>query len=285
MKKIFEGIGLFSLICFSFFYTNKVSTVIKENDDILKQIEQIKEQYKNEPIDAIIENDTIIPGLYGSEIDVKKSYNKMKKLNEFNSNLLIYKKIKPNISVKSVYDKYIINGNKNKKEVSLLFLIDSNDKVNDLINILNNYKIKGTFYTDGIWFENNNQKVIDLINEGHIIGNLGYNFNYNVDGISWMNTIVTKIANQKNTYCYNVDNIEYLKICSNNNSYTIRPSIIINDNLLIEIKNNIQNGSIIAIDLNEYTLKQLSLAIEFINSKGLNIVNIEKLLNEELPTK
>ena len=120
MRKTFEVIGLISLICFSFFYTEKISTVIKENDDILKEIESVASQYKTEAINAIIDNNSIIPGINGREIDIKKSYKKMKKVNSFNSNLLVYKEIEPEISIKEVYDKYIVSGNQQKKRGKLI---------------------------------------------------------------------------------------------------------------------------------------------------------------------
>ena len=281
MKKTFEIIGLISLICFSFLYTEQISSVIKENDDILNEIEIVANQYKIEPINAYINNNEIIPGVKGREIDIKKSYKKMKKINSFNSNLLIYKEIEPEISVNGVYDKYIVGGNPQKKEVSLLFLVEENNTVDEITNILKQYQVSGTFYIDGNWFENNNEKVIDLIEEGYLIGNLGYNYKYNVSGISWMNTIVTKIGNQKDTYCYTEEeNQELLNICKNNKSYTIKPSIIIENNPLIEIKKSLTNGSIISLEINNTTIKELPLIIEYINSKDLEIINLEKLLNE-----
>ncbi len=42
MKKIFQFIGLFTLICFSFFYTEKVVTVLNEQDPIMVEIENKK---------------------------------------------------------------------------------------------------------------------------------------------------------------------------------------------------------------------------------------------------
>ena len=279
MKKIFQIIGFVTLILFTFTYTNKITTVIKENDDLLKQIEDIENQYTTEPINAIIKDNTIIAGISGSKINVKESYKKMKKIDEFNTNLLVYESIKPEISVLNYYDKYIIKSNKN--EVSLLFLVEQNNNIEKILNILNNYEIKATFYTDGNWFENNNEKIIDLIEEGHTIGNLGYNYSYNVNGISWMNTIVTKIGNQKYSYCYTEEeNEEILKICKNNSSYTIMPNIIVKNNPLITIKQNLEKGSIISLKINDTTINELPLIIEYINSKDLNIVNLEELLDE-----
>ena len=279
MKKIFQVIGFITLLLFTFTYTNKITSVIKENDDLLKQIEDIENQYIIEPINAVIKDNTIIAGISGSKINVKESYKKMKKIDEFNTNLLVYESIKPEISVLDYYDKYIIKSNKN--EISLLFLVEQNSNIENIINILNNYEIKGTFYVDGNWFENNNEKIIDLIEDGHTIGNLGYNYSYNVNGISWMNTIVTKIGNQKYTYCYTEEeNEDILKICKNNNSYTIMPNIIVKNNPLITIKQNLEKGSIISLKINETTINELPLIIEYINSKDLNIVNLEELLDE-----
>lgn len=281
MKKIFEVIGLISLVCFSFFYTEKISTVIRGNDDLLKQIEEIEEQYKIEAIDAIIDGNTIIPGVSGSQIDVKSSYKKMKKVNTFNSNLLVYEDIKPKVSVNGVYDKYIISGNKNKKEVSLLFLVENRTDIDKVITTLKKYDIKATFYVDGNWFEQNNEKITSLIEDGNVIGNLGYNYQYNTSGISWMNAIVTKIGNQNATYCYvEAENEETLNICNNNRSYTIKPNLVVDKNPLITIKKNITNGSIISLKINDQLNSELPLIVEYIHSKDLKMVTLADLLDE-----
>lgn len=274
-------IGFISLICFTFFYTNKISTVIKENDDILKQINDIKDQYKIEAIDAVIDGYTIIPGVTGKEIDVKKSYKKMKSIDKFNPQLLVYKSIKPNISVNKVYDKYIISGSKSKKEVSLIFLLKENENIDQILNILDKYNIKASFFTTIDWFENNNELITKLINENHVVGNLLSESNYLKSNISWMNAIVTKIEKQDNTYCFvESKNDELLNICKLNKSYTIMPTISVSNNPLIEIKQNLKNGSIISLNVNDNVITQLPLIIEYINSKGLDIVTINDIIDE-----
>ena len=279
MKKTFEVIGFLSLILFTFFYTSKITTVIKENDDLLIQLKEYQEQYKESAIDAVIIDNKISAGLSGSEINIKESYEKMKKVNSFNANLLVYEKIKPNISVLDYHDKYIVKGK--KESVSLVFLVEQTSNIEKILNILDNYDVKATFYIDGNWFENNNEKVIELIENNHTVGNLGYNYNYDVNGVSWMNTIVTNIGKQKYTYCYlEEENDAFLNICKNNKSYTIIPSIIVKTNPLITIKKNLENGSIISLKINDSTIIELPLIIEYINSRNLNIINLEELLDE-----
>lgn len=279
MKKIFEIIGFLSLMLFTFTYTSKISMVIKENDDLLSQIKEVSTQYKKDPINATIKDNTIVAGVSGSQIDIDESYSKMKKLNQFNSNLFVYEKVKPDISVANNYDKYIVGGIKN--EVSIIFLVEESNKIDSILNILDEYEIKANFFVDGNWFENNNNKIIDLIENDYIIGSLGYNYNYDVNGINWMNTIVNKIGNQKDTYCYaEVENDKNLNICKNNKSYTIKPNIIVKNNPLITIKNNLKKGSIISLKINDEVKNQLPLIIEYINSRDYNIVNLEEFLDE-----
>lgn len=276
MKRLFEIIGFISLICFSFFYTDRIATVIKESDDILIKIEALKEEAKVKPIDAKIVDDTIIPGISGKEIDIDKSYEKMKKLGSFNENLLVYKTIKPNNSIYDNKDKYIIKGN-NQRNVSLIFVVEKSDNINNILNILNEKNLKATFFTDGMYFEQNNQKIIDLVQSGHNVGNLGYDLDFNKSGVSWMNSVLEKIAKQKNTYCYGKDS---LSICSKLNSFTIEPTVKISDKPLINIKKDLGNGYIISLDVNDSVNKELNLVIDYINSKGYDIVNLEKLLQE-----
>ena len=279
MKKTFEVIGFLSLILFTFFYTSKITTVIKENDDLLIQLKEYQEQYKESAIDAVIIDNKISAGLSGSEINIKESYEKMKKVNSFNANLLVYEKMKPNISVLDYHDKYIVKGK--KESVGLVFLVEQTSNIEKILNILDNYDVKATFYIDGNWFENNNEKVIELIENNHTVGNLGYNYNYDINNVSWMNTILTNIGKQKYTYCYlEEENDDFLNICKNNKSYTIIPSIIVKTNPLITIKKNLENGSIISLKINDSTIIELPLIIEYINSRNLNIINLEELLDE-----
>ena len=279
MKKIFEIIGMISLILFSVFYTNRISTVVRNNDDLMIEINNLKEQYIYPTSEAIINDNTIIPGLSGREIDVRLSYRKMKKLGSFNDSLLVYRDIKPINRLR--HDKYIIGGNPNKKEVSLIFLVNNKSNINNILNILDNNEIKANFFVDGLWFENNNQMIMDLVENNHIIGNLSYNLDYRATGFSWMNTILTRVAKQNNTYCYNeVNNQEALNICALNRSYTIRPSIIVRNNPLIEVRANLTSGSIISQNVSNVVERELQLIINYINSKGLKIVNLEELLRE-----
>ena len=53
----------------------------------------------------------------------------------------------------------------------------------------------------------------------------------------------------------------------------------IKENLLNNVKSNIQNGTIFFINENNKNLTELSSTINYIKSKGYNIVSINELLN------
>ncbi len=278
MKRLFEIIGLLSLACFSFFITEKTTSVFENVDNIMLQIKENSTNFNIEPIDAIIENDTIIPGIYGRVVNIKKSYKKMKKYGNYNPDMYVYNYIKPNISLNDNIDKYIINGNKKNRYISLIFKV--NDKVDSILKIINKYNIKTTFFINSNWFEDNNDLVIELINSGHIIGNLSNNLDYSDSAFIWMDTIIKSLTNQKQGYCYYTDNINNIEYCVKYKNYTIKP-IEITNNLLSEVKNNLKNGAILAFDINNKLLKELDSIINYINSKGYEIVNIDKLLKEK----
>lgn len=280
MKKFFQAIGLLTLMVFGFFYTEKTALVVKNLDKLMVTIKEQQDAYQVEPINAIIKDNTIIPGISGKEVNLNKSYKSMKKLGNYNPTLLEYNNIKPSISIKDNYNKYVISGNPNKKEITLIFKVDNNN-IDSILKTLNENEIKANFFVDGIWFEKNNDLIIDLIKEGHNVGNMSYSLDYNNDGFIWMNTIISKIGNQKYNYCYNeITNEESLNICALAKSYTIRPNLVVKNNPLIEIKNSLTSGSIISMEINSRVEKELPLILKYIKSKDLKIVNLQTLIEE-----
>ena len=83
---------------------------LKEFDDIMVQIKKASEDSRVDAIEGEIRDNTIIPGISGSEIDIDKSYSKMKRYGKYNEKLLEYKSIKPNTNLSVNINKYIQNG-------------------------------------------------------------------------------------------------------------------------------------------------------------------------------
>ena len=240
MKKILRYIGITTIISLSFIISEKTTTVVKDIDQIMTELKEQRKTYIKEPENAIIKDNTIIPGLNGKEIDIDLSYKEMKKIGKFNEKNIIFKQIKPEITINNQYDKYIISGNKTKNTISLIFTVYEYDNIENIRNILNINNIKSTFFIEPKWLEKNNGLTQQLIKEGHTIGTLSYNNNYQNSENIWMNNIIKILGKQKYTYCYTEEENETnLKSCAIQKSYTIKPNIITKKEPLIEIKKNI----------------------------------------------
>ena len=280
MKKFFSYIGIFCLLLVSFFYTEKTVNVVKEYDEVMIAIKEYSINNKKEAVNAYIDGNTIIPGIKGYEVDIDKSYHNMKRYGKFDSSLLEYENVLPTITMSNNKDKYIISGNPDKRMVSLIFIVDNNSDIESILSILNNEKVKGNFFIDNEWLENNSHKLENIINEGHVIGNLSSNFNYMDSSFLWMDTVIKKVGKQSNGYCYFIDeNESELNMCSLYDNYSIKPTII-SSYPYKEVKEKLVSGSILSFNINSSTIQELPIVISYIKSRGLIIQNLNELIKE-----
>lgn len=279
MNKFLESLGVIALVCLSFVYTEKTVDVVKEYDEIMVEIKKQNNNYKVDAKDVLIDGDTIIPGLKGKQINENKSYSKMKRYGKFNSSLFVYEDLLPKKSIDDYLNKYIISGNPNKNMISIIFLVNENDDITDILSTLKEKNIKANFFIDSKWLEKNENLLFDIIKLGHNVGNL--NIDNQNGNYSWTDTIVKKVGKQKNGYCYAAKkDSNILKYCSLLKNHTIIPNIIVDNYPLKEIKDKIKSGSIIALKINETTKKELGTVISYISSKGYKIVNLNEHLSE-----
>lgn len=278
MKKIIQLFGLITLICFSFFYTEKVVTIMQEVDPIMIQIQ---DKYHNSRIitkNAIIENDTIIPGISGSEIDIEASYSKMKKYGSYQDKFLVYRRIFPSVTIDKIYDKFIIQGNSNNNNVSLIFVLDNEKYINRLYNILNNNKTIGNIFIDDNLINYDLGKIMLLAN--HQLYNYGNNGNYTKENIIINNNILRRTFKNNIPACLTTNkDINTLELCNYYDIHTYSTDILLNDPYNY-IKMNLQKGKIFAIKVNELNLNELDSIIKLIKTKGINIVTLNKLIQE-----
>ena len=113
------------LFIFSIIYIKHSILFIRNNDKLMKTLKEKQEIYNIKPVNAIITNQTIIPGINGKKINLEKSYNNMKSLNEFTESLLVFDIIKPSKSIKDYYDKVVVSGNQKINQISLITKLDN----------------------------------------------------------------------------------------------------------------------------------------------------------------
>lgn len=276
MKKLFQIIGVLTLFTVSFSYNEEVEKVGKMTDSLLEEVKNNSSNYETEKVEAIVYENTIIPGINGKKVDINKSYNSMKQIGFFNEKNLIYKIDSIKNPLTKNTNKYIINGNLSKKEVALIFKVDLNDDINKMLTTLNEKNIKATFFIDTIFAKQKREELKSIMIYGHIIGNLSSDNDY-----IWLKTLISSMTQQKNNYCLVIgENQERLSFCDKYKDYTIRVNKIINDFPLIETKNNLSNGKILYFEITDKLLNELSNINDYIISKGYNLVSLETLLKE-----
>ena len=124
MRKLFEYIGLITLMCFSFFITEKTTMIAKNMDNIMVEIKSNYQKFEFQPKDATINNDEIIPGICEKKVNINKSYNEMKKIGMYDEKLYQYNYQNPNQNLLNNYDKYVIKGNSFKNYI-YFFILDN----------------------------------------------------------------------------------------------------------------------------------------------------------------
>ena len=239
------------------------------------EIKQNKDKFYSEPIDAIIDDNTIIPGVKGKTVNISKSYKNMKKNGYYNESLYIYDYLNPKVSLDSNKDKYIIKGNPSKRMISLVFKVSNNDNISSIVTTLNNYNAKSTFFVDKSWIYDNNELIDELIKNGHNVA--PFFDEYSSIDFEWIDLLIKKINKQNVGFCYGLDdNQSNINSCRERNNYMIRPIVISEKTPLVDIKEKLEPGSILSLRINSELKKELASIIIYIKSKGYKLSNLEE---------
>ena len=258
MKKYGKYILFSLLVLLSFYTTNKTANLVRNQDPILKEIRNISLEKKEDFVNAVIQDDYIIPGMYGSVVDELKSLSKMKEQDVFNNLYLVSQPIKPDISLSDNLDKIIIKGNSKKQQVS--FVIDENTskKIKD-------YLVKNSIKASLLITKDNFSKD-------------SYFEQINNDFKNYKELDKTLKKNKTNTnICVLDNNNSNLKLCKSKKKYLVKPGMFLDNANIIEIKTKLDSGSIIYIKDATY----LDCLVEYIKSKDLKIVPLSQLISEK----
>lgn len=274
LKKIFKISAVLLLVGFSFFYTEKVTLIARNSDPIMRAIKKEESNKKVSNVNPVINNDEYIMGINGCEIDVDKSYSKMRNVGEFKEELIVMKETSND---KDLTDKYVIGGNNKEKNVSLIFIVnkDIDSKLTDYINDKN---IKVNYFIDGKYLEEN-MITVKFLSENSNIYYLGENEEYSDENMLYHNDLISMNGSNEPKYCFTSDkDNNTLKLCNDYDMVTIK-SDIIKDNIYKRIKDKLNNGVIFAIDSDN--IDEIKVSINYILSKGYNIISLEDLLSEK----
>ena len=229
-------ISLFT--CFSFYYTEKVVEFSKSRDPIMEKIKSLDRDIS--PVNGILSSDTMLVGKSGISVDVDNSYEQMKRVNEYNENLLEFISIKPSILKSNNLDKFIVGTNTDDKKLSLVFSFDDLDFLEEVVYVLDINDVSSTFFIDGKFFESNYLKIKNLVNDKISFGLYGYDKKYNGSSIRYVKNLISNGFSYSD-YCLYV-NDEFFKAFIGSRINTIKPYVIKN-NVFNYFKNTIPNIS------------------------------------------
>nr|WP_255367891.1 polysaccharide deacetylase family protein [Psychrobacillus sp. OK032] len=147
-----------------------------KTDSLYQEIQNYSKQHDIKPIDAKVDRVwKAIPGYNGLIVNIKASYEKMKKEGVFNKNKIVYKEISPNVHLDDLDPQPIYRGNPEKPMVTLLINVAwGNEYIPAILKTLNTHQVKATFFFDGSWVKKNPDIAKMISKEGHEIGNHAY---------------------------------------------------------------------------------------------------------------
>lgn len=282
-QKVWEMLGAVFLICFSFYYTDKAVDIMRRNDPIMKEIEQVAKEKKVEAEDAVLQEQYLIPGYNGQKINEIESFQKMKQYGEYKESLLVFEETTPTISVEEYYDRFILSGNSVKNSVSFVFKVGKDvSAIAEIEKILNAKNVRATFFLDGLVLEQNPDLVYQLARDEMELEILNYDSSYDELMFHDSLTKLKSITNLKGKYCYaEYDQKEILELCGKQKMHTIIPTILVSNQPFSTVKNKMTSGSIIAFSNFDSTLKkELPVIIDYINQRGYKMTTLDFLLSE-----
>ena len=265
MKSFLKYLYICLFGIFSFYYVNKVIELSERNNVLLVSINDYADKVNYKCREGSINEEGIILGLSGLSVNIDKSYNNMKGIG-FKKELIEYNEEECILNKKNNRDKYIIKGNDYKNNISIVIDVNNFKYVNKMIK------------TAGM-------KDVEL----NIL--INYNiFNNNIDNIENKSNILFKGSNKEELndfikilhdeiYCVKNNDVNVIDFCKNKKLNSIKVVNYIDSDLLSNTKKILDKGVIIFIKETNQNLKELSSTINYIKSRGYNIVNINELLS------
>lgn len=282
-----------------------VSSVMEDidykDDPLYKKIVQTKEKIIDPPEDAWIDQVwKKTPGRNGITINVLESFQKMKEKSKYDSSLLVYEQVKPQVMLSDLPAAPIYRGHPKKNMVSFFINVSwGTEHIPDILQILKKHQIKATFFLDGKWAREHVDLVKMIDEESHVIGNHAYNHpnmehlnkQENFKQIKQTNDIIHAIIGHTPKWfappsgSYNsevIDAVESLDM--ETLLWTVdtidwkKPSTAV---MIHQVMKNIHPGATILMHPTPVVVDGLDELIKQIKEKGYEFGSVEKLLSTE----
>ncbi len=189
----------------------------------------------------------------------------------------------------------IYNGNRENKNVSLMFNVYENTSVvKEIIKTLDANGAKATFFVGGCWADDNAETLKLIVQSGHEIGNHGYfhkdhktlDYTANREEI-YLSGVVTEalcgvkpklFAPPSGSFSQNTldacKDLGYTAIMWSKDTIDWRDKVA--DTVFKRATQNLENGDLVLMHPKEHTLKALPRILEFYKTAGFNAVTVSE---------
>ena len=193
----------------------------------------------------------------------------------------------------------IYNGNRNENNVSLMFNVYENTEVvNSIIDVLDFYEAKATFFVGGCWADDNGETLTRMVSEGHELANHGYfhkdhktlDYEANKEEIHLTGAIVEALAGTAmNLFAppsgsFSSATLEaafdlgYKVIMWSKDTIDWRDSD--KNKIISRATSNLSNGDFILMHPKEHTLECLPEIISRCRAEGFNLVTVSENIGD-----
>lgn len=256
MKKYYGYFGLALIMVFSFYYTEQISALVLNKNPLMISIKDNADNYNVKSVNAEIKGDTIIPGINGLYVNARESFYAMQSDDIFNEYYLIFEQKKPDVTLLDNKDKFIISGNPNIRQVSLV--LESEGEISEYLKL---NELKASLLVNMDTYKNNSY--FESINN-------------DIEGFKTLENNLNLNKENKHICVINDDNKD---MCIKHKNYLVNPSLkLVNSNLL-DIKKSVKSGSIIVIGKSA-TLSDVKLLLKEIKYKDLELVYLSEIISE-----
>lgn len=280
--------------------SKQIMTTLPEWDKYINNYANEHDQQAIEPrVDKIW---GLIPGYNGLIVDREGTLqlvNKQKPISE-EEVLFIWEEVKPSIDLRELGPYPVYRGNPEKPTVSLMFNVAWGTEYLDVIlNILNEYHVKSTFFVDGSWLKENTDMAKRIVDEGHEIGNHAYSHpqmskltDERIRGeIARTEELINEITGQSSSYFAPPSgdyNQRVVEIAYELNLTTVlwtldtidwqKPTKTV---ILNRIIPEVENGNLILLHPTKSSVDALPELITEIEKKGLKITTVKETLSPD----
>ncbi|MGM0873716.1 MAG: polysaccharide deacetylase family protein [Bacillota bacterium] len=240
------------------------------------------------------------PGYNGLEVDVNESYKKMKGKGVFDESLLVFRQVKPTVHLKDLPAEPIYRGHPDKPMVSFIINVAwGNEYIPDMLETLNKYHVKSTFFIEGRWAKENPEMAKMIVDAGHEVGNHSYTHpdmsqlsSSNIrEQLVKTNEVIKSVTDSTPTWFAPPSGSfrdEVVKIAEEMDMGTVMWSVDTIDwqrpepHVLVErVLSKVHNGALILMHPTSSTSESLETLILSIKQKGYSFGSVSMLVDEE----